>query len=169
MISIILFATPQANIVVHNNVPSLVYHVATLYRNRGRYKITLTCNIDTGSTYCVVGNGKSTGWEPFCRKWSDRFQKWGKMISWGYDWEGHTFTDKVEAEIGKYCDRLQVVTCYKKEQYLAVLKNVAISNSFFEKNGKWGTYPKVSKMYAGQYVRMLRKKKSGWWKTIQIK
>jgi len=169
-IGIILFATPKVIIRKRNSIPYTYYHIANIYRNKEKYRVTMNCSIDTGSiTYSVSGVNKPTGFEPFCKKWAERFKIWAGMINWGYDWEGFTFTDKIETEISCYCDRFQVLTCYEKDNQLTTLRNLAISNCCFEQDGQWVTAPKIHRTYAPQYVKMLAVKKSGWWKTIQIK
>ena len=154
MIGIQLFATPAAKAAIFNGIVSTTYHVANLYRGRERYKVLFSTGLE-GSRWGVVGNGKPTGFEPFCQKWANRFKAIASLISWGYSWNGYTFTDAIEAEVLKYCDRFQVVTCYPKQDELETLL------SLHRSHGKcWYSY---------DYVAMKASARKGWTKTINVK
>ena len=154
MIGIQLFATPAAKAAIFNGIVSTTYHVANLYRGRERYKVFFSTGLE-GSRWGVVGGDKSTGFEPFCQKWANRFKAIASLISWGYSWNGYTFTDAIEAEVLKYCDRFQVVTCYPKQDELDTLL------SLHRQHGKcWYSY---------DYVAMKASARKGWTKTINVK
>ena len=154
MVSIQIFATPQATVAQQNGIVTTKYHVANLYRGRERYKVFFSTGLE-GSRWGVVGGDKSTGFEPFCQKWANRFKAIASLISWGYSWNGYTFTDAIEAEVLKYCDRFQVVTCYPKQDELETLL------SLHRSHGKcWYSY---------DYVAMKASARKGWTKTINVK
>jgi len=174
MIAIQLFATPVATVNVRNSISYIEYHIATLYRNKERYKVTITYNLSSGTTVCVSGKTKATGWEPFCKKWAERFKKWSGMISWGHSWKGSSCTSKLEAEISLHCDRLQVITSFDREEHLKILKSLALGFSF-TRNSHWASgyddqwSSGYDNPYSSDYLRLLAIKKSGWCKTHQIK
>ncbi len=154
MVTIQLFATPQAIVAQKNGVSNTTYHIANLYRGRERYKVFLSVGLE-GSRWGVFGGKKATGFEPFCQKWANRFKAIATLISWGYSWNGHTFTDAIEAEVLKYCDHLQVITCYPKHDELETLL------SLHRSHGKCN--------YTYDYVKMKASARVGWTKTINIK
>jgi len=154
MISIQLFATPQAIVATKNGIVNTTYHIANLYRGRERYKVLFSTGLE-GTCWCVVGNDKPTGFEPFCQKWANRFKAIATLISWGYSWNGYNCTDSIESEICKHCDRLQVISCHPKQDELETLL------SLHRSHGKCS--------YSYDYVRMKASARKGCTKTINVK
>jgi hypothetical protein len=154
MVGIQFFATPIATATPHNGIVTTTYHVANLYRGRERYKVWFTTGLE-GSRWGVTGHNKPTGFEPFCLKWAERFKKIAGLISWGYSWNGYTFTNSIEEEMCKYCDRLQIITCYPKQDEMEVLM------SLHRSHGK--------SSYSYDYILMKTSARQGWTKTINVK
>ena len=154
MIAIQFFATPVAKATILNGIVTTTYHIANLYRNRERYKVWLSIGLN-GEQWGVTGSDKVTGFEPFCRKWAQRFKAFAGLVSWGYSWNGNTFTNSIEEEMYKYCDRLQIITCYPKQEELDVLM------SLHRSHGKCS--------YSYDYTKMKASARQGWIKTINVR
>ena len=154
MIGIQLFATPAAKAAIFNGIVSTTYHVANLYRGRERYKVWLSIGLE-GAQWRVTGSDKKTGFEPFCQKWAERFEEFSTRISWGYSWSGGRSANSIEELMCKYCDKLQVVTCYPKQNYLKTCM------SLHRSCGKsWYSY---------HYIKLKKSARQGWIKTINVK
>ena len=154
MVAIQLFATPQAKVAQKNGIVYTTYHIANLYRGSERYKVLVTTGLQ-GAHWGVVGGKKHSGFEPFCTKWANRFKAIASLISWGYSWNNFTCTDAIEAEVLKYCDRLQVVTCYPLDSELDNLL------SLHRSHGKCN--------YSRDYIKLKKSARQGWTKTINVK
>ena len=154
MIGIQLFATPAAKAAIFNGIVSTTYHVANLYRGRERYKVWFSIGLE-GARWGVTGSDKKTGFEPFCQKWAKRFKEFSALVSWGYSWNGNTFTNSIEELMCKYCDRLQVVTCYPEQDELDTLL------SLHRSHGK--------SSYSSDYIKLKKSARQGWIKTINVK
>ena len=154
MIGIQLFATPMATVATKNGIVTTTYHIANIYRGRERFKVLFSTGLK-GSRWGVVGGDKPTGFEPFCQKWAERFEEFSTLISWGYSWNGSKSTNSIEELMCKYCDRLQVVTCYPKQEYLKTLMSLHRS------------YGKSS--YSYHYIKLKKSARQGWIKTINVK
>ena len=154
MISIQLFATPMATVATKNGIVTTTYHIANIYRGRERFKVLFSTGLE-GSRWGVVGSDKPTGFEPFCQKWANRFKAIASLISWGYSWNGNTFTDDIEELMCKYCDRLQVVTCYPEQDELDTLLSLHRSHS--------------KSSYSSDYIKLKKSARQGWIKTINVK
>lgn len=162
MVGIQLFATPAAKAAIFNGMVSTTYHVANLYRGRERYKVWLSIGLE-GARWRVTGSDKKTGFEPFCQKWAKRFEEFSTLVSggysclvcWGYSWNGSKSTNSIEELMCKYCDKLQVVTCYPKQEYLKTLM------SLHRSHGK--------SSYSSDYIKLKKSARKGWTKTINVK
>lgn len=107
MITIQIIATPVSKINVDRKT-GLQYiksHLATIYRDGKRYKVTATSSLD-GVQIVVSGSDKPTGWENFCSKWAERFQK--APIRWGYSFVGGRVSDAPIDYFGQWDIRLVI-------------------------------------------------------------